>query len=230
MDQALAAAKKNGAKMLFLQKGVHVVGERGCFVQCDGSDDRWINKDMYAEIDFSVAVMGEGAGVTIVEGGFKITGRKRDHVKFEAMTVQNPEGAGLWGNEGASFDATGLTIDGCGGRGVIAYYTQGTLTDCCVANCGQSGILSAGNGVIRLCGEKTEVTGNNTDGNSNYYGLEAHFSSSKIILRAPLTKESVSHDNFNGQNWGGSGTIEITGVVPAPLKLKPPPPPQVLVL
>ena len=39
---------------------------------------------------------------------------------------------------------------------------------------------------------------------------------SKIILHAPLTKESVSHDNVNDQNWDwdahGTSIVEETGV------------------
>ena len=60
-----------------------------------------------------------------------------------------------------------------------------------------------------MSGEKTKVTGNNTKGRSDDYGLEAISSTSKIILHAPLTKESISHDNHNDQNWGGHGKILI---------------------
>ena len=137
------------------------------------------------------------------------------------MTVTNPKGRrkragdfgrpflggdGVNGYGGAKFEGKELTIDGCGGCGVVAWYTQGTLTDCIVTNCGRCGIVSSENGVIHLYGERTQVTRNCTNWDSNDYGLNAYYSSSQIILHAPLTKRSVSRNNGRG-NWGGSGKI-----------------------
>ena len=205
VNRALFEANRRGVKILYLEKGEHVT-------------ERVSN----ATVDFSVVVKGEGQGVTIVRGGFFIVGRKKDHVRLETMTVTNPNGTGVCGYTapvpGAAFEGKELTIDGCSGSGVIAH--EGgvfKLMDCTVINCGQNGITSGTNGVIHLYGERTKVTGNCTKGGnwlygrvagddtsrgrSNCYGLLAYNFSSKIILHGPLTKESVSHDNFDGRNW-----------------------------
>ena len=57
---------------------------------------------------------------------------------------------------------------------------------------------------------QTKVAGNCEDCDYfDYYGLDSCFSSSIIHLHHPLTKESVSVDNYDGQNYGGNGEISI---------------------
>jgi hypothetical protein len=63
--------------------------------------------------------------------------------------------------------------------------------------------------LIELEGDQTKVDGNNTSGNSNYYGLKTYDTSSKIHLLFPLTKESVSTNNHGAGNYDdGPGAIE----------------------
>ena len=63
--------------------------------------------------------------------------------------------------------------------------------------------------MINIYGEKTKVTGNCTDrmfaASYEMFGLNVS-KYCKIILRAPLTKESVSYDNRGG-DWGGKDKI-----------------------
>ena len=101
---------------------------------------------------------------------------------------------------------------------MYACYASGTLTDCTVTNCGYNGISTGGHSdVINIYGEKTKVTGNCTDtmlaarileGRSSceVFGLNTS-KYSKIILHAPLTKESISYDNRGGKDWGGKNKI-----------------------
>ena len=77
-----------------------------------------------------------------------------------------------------------------------------------ITQCGYSGILSSKNALIEVEGDQTKVDGNVTDGDGYWYGLKTLATSSIIHLLFPLTKESVSTNNHNGQNYGGNGTIE----------------------
>ena len=66
------------------------------------------------------------------------------------------------------------------------------------------------NALIELEGIQTKVDGNNTRWYSYDYGLETCYTSSIIHLLFPLTKESVSTNNHNGRNYGGSGGVIVT--------------------
>ena len=59
-------------------------------------------------------------------------------------------------------------------------------------------------------GSQTKVDGNVTDGDGpGYgYGLQTSGQSDRINLLFPLTKEFVSTNNHNGQNYRSWGTIQ----------------------
>jgi hypothetical protein len=96
--------------------------------------------------------------------------------------------------------------------GVVAQNTKGRLTNCVITQCGGGGILCFANSLIEVEGDQTKVDGNNTDGYDDEYGLTTYNTSSKIHLLFPLTKESVSTNNHNGQNYGNY-TSESTGTI-----------------
>ena len=100
----------------------------------------------------------------------------------------------------------GCTIEECGVHGVVADEADITCDDLQVIGCGKSGVSAFDNATITLSGHGTSIQGNVTKGDSNYYGLRAHYSSS-IHLVPPLTKEQISKNNGGGGNWGGDGTI-----------------------
>ena len=199
VSTAVAKAKKDGITEIFLENGIHK--EVG-----------------YVEIDFPLTIVGESRKGTIIKGGFQIQGKTEDIVNFRTMTVRNLHGDGLWvENNGASFEATDLTVDGCQGCGVELGHNECTLINCIVTDCQQSGIRTGKNGVIHLYGKMTQVNGNNKLAASYRYGLEA-FPNSQIILHTPLTKEAVSRNNppvaseyakINETNWYGNIVEEI---------------------
>ena len=97
-----------------------------------------------------------------------------------------------------------------GGRD--AQNTKGRLINCVITQCGLSGIASGKNALIELEGDQTKVGGNVTSG-YDCYGLHTSATSSIIHLLFPLTKESVSTNNNDGENrwggnYGGNGTIQ----------------------
>jgi len=103
-----------------------------------------------------------------------------------------------------------MTFTQCGWSGVRAKNTKGRLINCVITQCEYSGILCDSNALIELEGDQTKVDGNVTSGNSSSYGLSTYNTSSRIHLLFPLTQESVSTNNHNGQNYNsdGGGTIE----------------------
>ena len=71
------------------------------------------------------------------------------------------------------------------------------------------------NALIELEGDQTKVDGNVTTGSPIHYGLDtfnAFNNTSTIHLLFPLTKESVSTNNHNGQNYGND-SYEPTGTI-----------------
>ena len=202
VDRINEVAKKDPSRapsVVFISNGVHVIEDT-----YGNGGQGW----RYVKVRCALAFVGESREGTVVRGGFKIYGDKKNHVRLETMTVTNSYGHGVDGYGGASFEGKDLSIHGCKGNGVSACRTQGTLTDCTVTNCGGDGIYCDHDGVIHIHGKKTKVTGNCTMGNG-YYGVHAWACDAKIFLHAPLTKEMISTNNHGGNNYRSSyGTIQ----------------------
>ena len=192
---------KKGPDIVFVRNGVHSLTES------------WPS----CEFQTSLTLIGQSRENTIVEGGMCVQGQKGDHVRLETLTIRFVDtGIGCYGSTlrskksqhanyfagGASLNCTDLLIDGSAGStisvGVFVRDAECTLTNCHITNCGRQGI-KVGNcfggvagqhsrGVAHIYGEKSQVTGNGC-------GLLTYCAPSKIILHAPLTKESVSYDN-----------------------------------
>jgi hypothetical protein len=169
-----------------------------------------------------MTVSGDGREKTFVEGaGFMIKGEEDQHCTFFDLTIQKTKVSGLYGNGGMSFDCRRVKFDKCGRNGVYANCTKGRLTNCQVTYCKYSGIVSWGPALIELEGSQTKVHGNITNANPYEdraeYGLQTSGSSGTIHLLFPLTKESVSTNNFNGNNygsfWGGNGRDTGVGTI-----------------
>ena len=185
VDRINAAAKKDPSKapkLLIIANGVHRV---------DGD---------YATINCSLTLAGVSREKTVVEGGFKIRGKKEHHVGFETMTVWNSKRNGFDAEGGALTHCTNVSFDGCKSDGVRVTNTKCTMTNCRVTNCQGSGIVSCGKGSIHIHGVQTQVTRNGV-------GLRTLTISSKINLHSGLRISLVSHDN-NHKDWSGEGTIE----------------------
>ena len=101
-----------------------------------------------------------------------------------------------------------------GGHGVKAKNTKGRLINCVITQCEGSGIYCSYDTLIELEGSQTKVDGNNTSRSTDCYGgphgLTSQNTSCSIHLLFPLTKESVSTNHHNGQNYASyrGGDIE----------------------
>jgi hypothetical protein len=166
----------------------------------------------YITIGYPIMIIGAGQEKTIIHGGFDIQGTKEEgkRVDMQGMTMKGSSQSGLEAYYGLSFLCKDMTFTQCGYSGVVAQNTKGRLINCVITQCGWSGIRCMRNALIELEGDQTKVDGNVTSG-SGHSGLYTYDTSSIIHLLFPLTKESVSTDNDNGQNygnWGNGGTIQ----------------------
>ena len=178
-------------KLIFIKEGIYDL-EKTLIIKCP------------------ISIHGAGQTNTIIQGkGIKIQGPKKEkkRVNMQGMTMKGSSGFGLFADNGLSFLCTRMTFTQCGGHGVYAYNTKGRLINCVITQCGLSGILCWENALIELEGDQTKVDGNGTD---RYTGSGLYnFNTSSIIhLLFPLTKESVSTNNCNDQNYNSYGTIE----------------------
>ena len=90
------------------------------------------------------------------------------------------------------------------------------MTDCKISNSKHSGSIVFNGGLMTIDGDATSIHDNCTDERSQNYGLDTGFidasttstrTPGSIIIKSPLTKESISTNNGGGGNWGGEGTI-----------------------
>ena len=211
-------ALSKGITDIYLEPGVHILTKR-------------------LNISEEVTISGAGRGITFVQGGgFSITGKKGKKCTLMDFTVQKTEEHGLNGYCGMSFDCLRIHFDQCGnyqrhkrktkrgGHGVIATATKGRLTNCQITQSKESGVYSHDKSTIEIEGEETMIEKNYTIGNvarrretgkgdEYQYGLKT-WSSGIIHILSPLTKESISKNNHNG-NYGGPGTIQtVTSLEP----------------
>jgi len=198
--EGITDALSKGITDIFLEPGIHLVTD-------------WVI------ITEEVTISGAGRGTTFVQRcGFLIKGKKGKKCTLMDITVQKTGGSGLYedgesyglyGQSGMSFDCLRMHFDQCGGYGVHAWKTKGRLTNCQITQCESSGVCSYGKSTIEIAGEETMIEKNNTNGDDDSYGLEAyHHNASFIHILSPLTKESISKNNQNG-NYGGDGTIKV---------------------
>ena len=187
--------------IFFIKAGDHEVE-----VSVDEDDEDEDGRENQLLITYPMKIIGTGRDKTIIHGGFKIQGTNEagKRVDMQDMTMKGSRWFGLY-NNGLSFLCDSMTFTQCG-YGVSADNTKGRLINCVITQCGDSGIWCGKNTLIELEGVQTKVDGNGTSGYG--YGLQSQFTSSAIQFLFPLTKESVSTNNFGHGNYGGKGPIE----------------------
>ena len=174
-----------------------------------GKGEHQVEEDEYGEnylsIDFPITIVGNGdKNEVVVVGGFHIKEGVQGNVHVQNMTIRHLEGNGVYG--WSPFTLEDVIVEQCGLYGVGASGTAcvARCTNVEVRQCKWGGVVAEDGGSIILMGAKTTVHHNNTDGNSNFFGLKVRDANSKIQLVHPLTKESVATDNQGGGNWGAT--------------------------
>jgi hypothetical protein len=184
-------AKEKGTCELYLEEGIHIV------------------TDYYVVLTKEWKIIGAGQNKTIVQGGgFRIEGKKlaKKYVELNDMTISGAKVCGLIGKDSLSFLCKDMTFTQCGTHGISAVNTKGRLINCAITQCGDSGVWCGENALIELEGSQTKIHGNVTDRNSGDYGLNTYVTNhARIHLLFPLTKESVSTNNYDDQNYSPYG-------------------------
>ena len=150
----------------------------------------------------------------------------QQHVKFESLTVTNPNGNGveLYGRgtnvevlkccvkmckcdgvymvDGAVLTATQCEFTGNGGDGVCCgvehiEHTQVTLNDCTIHHNGKDGVNASAHAVVDLHGAKTNIHSNKECG---IYATD----DAKVNIHLS-SEHNTAHDNRNGNRFQTDG-------------------------
>ena len=199
-----AMARVEGSNVpehLFLANGVHVIE--------DEYDEDYEKEVNIVTINIPISIIGESREHCIVVGGLKMNGMgTEDNVNVSNLTLRDSKGAGVYGEEGASFHLDNVSVENSGGRGVSVWNTKrNSMKNCNVSHSKRSG-LYVQFGLMTIDGKDTTIHHNCINGDSGSYGLKTYGSSSFIHLASSLTIETISKNNGGGGNHGGYGTIK----------------------
>jgi archaellum component FlaF (FlaF/FlaG flagellin family) len=187
-------AKKQNKKFIYFENGIHE--EKGKTIV----------------VDFPVTIIGASRDRCIFRGGFTIAieGEENDNVAITDLTICEAKEVGV-AVAGASVQLNNVAVNLCEHGVVVSLSQRNTMTDCKISNSGYSGLAVCNGGLMTIDGDGTTIHDNCTDERSQNYGLDTGFidayTPSSIIIKSPLTKESISTNNGGGGNWGGEGTI-----------------------
>jgi hypothetical protein len=173
--------------------------------------------EYYLQIPSAMNIVGN-PGVPkseiVVVGGIKFKKGVQGNCHLQHLTLRQAKGFGVFG--ASSFTMEDVLVEQCGCSGVLAFGTGvvGKCSNVEVRQCGESGVGVSNGASITLIGAKTTVHHNCTDEDSDDYGLKVYGSSSSTIqLVSPLTKEQVSLDNGGGGNWGAAyGSADLNQI------------------
>jgi hypothetical protein len=169
----------------------------------------------------NITIVGKGKDKTTILGGLWVNGVQ--NVKFEQLTVTNPDGIGLCLGAtnvdllkcvvkecgemgmavitGATVTATRCEFVGNGIHGLLcnAANTKTILNDSTFHHNGVHGLYAVGDAVVDLHGTKTDIHSNKR------FGIAAH-TRGKVNIHLP-SQHNTTHDNVGedrGQWMGGS--------------------------
>ena len=179
----------------------------------------------YLWIHTAVSIVGdpkENRDNIDVIGGIQFVEGIQENCHLQHLSLRQAKLSAVVG--WSSFTMDDVLVEQCGGSGVVASGSGvvGRCTNVEVRQCGMSGVRAASGASITLVGAKTTVDHNCTNNiYSNDYGLKVSGSSATIQLVSPLTKEQVSIDNGGGGNWGARGADinQITTIAPTLVEL-----------
>ena len=146
----------------------------------------------------NITFVGKGKDKTTIHGGFLVLSGK--NVKFEALTVTNPSGTGLYfqGSE-TNAEVSKCVVKGCGEYGMSVYGATVTATDSEFMENKRIGVVSDG--------ANTKVTLNNCTMHHNLiHGLLAG-------RRAHVTATdcAMHHNEYEGLATSENAVVNIYG-------------------
>ena len=169
----------------------------------------------YLEFSSAMKIVGDrevARDEIVVLGGIRFNEGIQGNCHLQHLTLRQAKISGVYGR--SSFTMEDVLVEQCGTSGVVAHGTGvvGRCTNVEVRQCGMSGVNAVDGASITLIGAKTTVHHNCTKGWRGVYGLFVYGTSSTIQLVSPLTKEQVSKDNGGGGNWGTDSRGDINQI------------------
>jgi hypothetical protein len=173
-----------------------------------------------------LSFVGQGEGVTIVEGGLVVeNGRKVSvegltmksasgygvyasgagtEIVLKKMTVEECQSVGVYVRDGAQLVATECHFHQNGGNGVSVHgsTTTARLTNCTSHHNKGSGVQAFSGAVVDLMGAGTSVHDNERD------GLSACFGGSTINVYQPCVLNDMSHGNKEQNIYEDDGIVQ----------------------
>jgi len=164
-------------------------------------------------INISISIVGESREHCVVIGGLLMKGNEEVDVTVQDLTLRESKGSGISnecdssGLDGATMHLDNVSVENSGYHGVWVYNRskRNTMKNCNVSHSKGNG-LGVHGGLMTISGNATTIHHNNIL-EWYYYGLNTCYSS-PIHLVSPLTKEMISTNNHNGNNYGGYGRIQ----------------------
>jgi hypothetical protein len=177
--------------------------------------DSWGTDSNHLKINSAMHIVGRPdvpKEKIVVVGGIHFKRGIQGNCHLQHMTLRQAKRNGVFGC--SSFTMEDVLVEQCGYSGVLARGTGvvGRCTDVEVRQCEYSGVYADDGASIALIGAKTTVHHNGTKGKSDDYGLNISYFSSTIQLVSPLTKELVAIDNGGGGNWGAVRGADINQI------------------
>jgi len=199
-----------------LQEAVdRVHGDDGLTTIVVGKGEHQIDSP-YLEIASAMNIVGD-PGVPkekiVVVGGIRFKKGIPGNCHLQHLTLRQVKWHGVAGF--SSFTMEDVLVEQCGCSGVLVsgIGVVGRCTNVEVRQCGWSGVTASSGASITLIGAMTTVHHNSTKGDNDEYGLRVFGSPcSTIQLVSPLTKEHVSLNNGGGGNWGAESGGDINQI------------------
>ena len=202
LEEAVArVAHDSRITTIVLGKGEHHINLKENTIS-ESSSDQWgcLNITSVIKIVGRPDVPKE---MIVVVGGIYFKPGIQGNCHLQHLTLRQAKYCGVDG--WSSFTMEDVLVEQCGFSGVVASGTGvvGRCTNVEVRQCGACGVAADNGASITLIGATTTVHHNCTSGNSCACGLNVSFSASSTVqLVSPLTKETVAVDNGGGGNWG----------------------------
>jgi len=185
INELSESGSMNLPKLVLIENGIHDEGGN------------------YVVINVSISIVGESREHCVVIGGLRMNGKKEDDVNVSNLTLRKSKDCGVLGWHGASMHLDNVSVENSGDDGVFVRGSKrNTMKNCNVSHSKYSGLGVGDGGLMLIDGNATTIHHNGTKGWD--YGLITLDSSCSIHLVSPLTKEMISTNNHNGQNYVGT--------------------------
>ena len=146
------------------------------------------------------------------------------HVRMQHFTLTSARGSGIFAHQDTSFDLECVRVRACQFHGVVASGVRGTMKNCIVCHCSNSGLAVFNSGCITVEGKQTSFHHNCIQKSKSDFGLRCDGewdTTPSTIHLVNVQKSEVSNNNAGGGDWGGDGIISSSSCPPNARRVHP---------